>query len=33
MSTHTLHDPATWKVQHLGRRALMGVLPPSRGQI
>jgi len=31
--THTLHDPAAWKVQHLGRYALDGVLPPSHGQV
>ncbi|MGN0063773.1 MAG: SfnB family sulfur acquisition oxidoreductase [Nocardioides sp.] len=31
--THTLHDPAAWKVQHLGRHALDGTLPPSHGQI
>jgi alkylation response protein AidB-like acyl-CoA dehydrogenase len=31
--THTLHDPAAWKVQHLGRFALEGVLPPNHGQI
>ncbi|MFC6152748.1 SfnB family sulfur acquisition oxidoreductase [Nocardioides yefusunii] len=31
--THTLHDPAAWKVQHLGRWAVGGVLPPSSGQI
>lgn len=31
--THTLHDPAAWKVQHLGRYALEGVLPPNHGQI
>ena len=31
--THTLHDPAAWKVQHLGRHALEGVLPPNHGQI
>lgn len=31
--THTLHDPATWKVQHLGRYALDGTLPPSHGQL
>ncbi|MBF4160225.1 SfnB family sulfur acquisition oxidoreductase [Nocardioides acrostichi] len=31
--THTLHDPASWKVQHLGRWAVDGVLPPSHGQL
>ncbi|MFS3129445.1 SfnB family sulfur acquisition oxidoreductase [Nocardioides sp. Bht2] len=31
--THTLHDPATWKVQHLGRYAVDGTLPPNHGQI
>lgn len=31
--THTLHDPASWKVQHLGRYALEGTLPPRHGQI
>ncbi|QCX29057.1 SfnB family sulfur acquisition oxidoreductase [Nocardioides jishulii] len=31
--THTLHDPAAWKIQHLGRHVLDGVLPPSHGQI
>ena len=31
--THTLHDPASWKVQHLGRYALEGILPPNHGQI
>ncbi|UAL30558.1 SfnB family sulfur acquisition oxidoreductase [Nocardioides rotundus] len=31
--THTLHDPAGWKVQHLGRFAVDGVLPPRHGQI
>lgn len=31
--THTLHDPTSWKVQHLGRYALEGTLPPSHGQI
>lgn len=31
--THTLHDPAAWKVQHLGRHALDGTLPPNHGQI
>ena len=31
--THTLHDPASWKVQHLGKYVLDGVLPPNHGQI
>jgi SfnB family sulfur acquisition oxidoreductase len=31
--THTLHDPASWKVQHLGRFAIDGTLPPAHGQI
>lgn len=31
--THTLHDAAGWKVQHLGRFALDGTLPPSSGQL
>lgn len=31
--THTLHDPAAWKVQHLGRHAVDGTLPPNHGQI
>lgn len=31
--THTLHDPAAWKVQHLGRWAVDGVLPPRNGQL
>lgn len=31
--THTLHDPAAWKLQHLGRFALDGTLPPSHGQL
>lgn len=31
--THTLHDPASWKVQHLGRYAIDGTLPPSHGQL
>ena len=31
--THTLHDPAAWKVQHLGRWAVDGSLPPNHGQI
>lgn len=31
--THTLHDPAAWKVQHLGRHALDGTLPPRHGQL
>ncbi len=31
--THTLHDPAAWKVQHLGRWAVDGTAPPRHGQI
>jgi SfnB family sulfur acquisition oxidoreductase len=31
--THTLHDPAAWKVQHLGRWALDGTPPPRHGQL
>ncbi|AZG47744.1 SfnB family sulfur acquisition oxidoreductase [Gordonia insulae] len=31
--THTLHDPASWKVQHLGRWAVEGTLPPRTGQL
>ncbi|GAA4696189.1 SfnB family sulfur acquisition oxidoreductase [Nocardioides conyzicola] len=31
--THTLHDPAAWKVRHLGRHALDGTLPPNHGQL
>lgn len=31
--THTLHDSAAWKVQHLGRWAVEGTLPPNHGQI
>jgi SfnB family sulfur acquisition oxidoreductase len=29
--THTLHDPARWKVQHIGRYVLRGQLPPRNG--
>jgi SfnB family sulfur acquisition oxidoreductase len=31
--THTLHDPARWKLQHIGRWTLNGTPPPSHGQI
>ena len=31
--THTLHDPAAWKVRHLGHWALEGRLPPNHGQL
>jgi SfnB family sulfur acquisition oxidoreductase len=31
--THTLHDPAAWKIQHLGRWAAEGTLPPRHGQL
>jgi SfnB family sulfur acquisition oxidoreductase len=30
--THTLHDPVAWKIQHLGRWAVDGTLPPRHGQ-
>ncbi|MET7905366.1 SfnB family sulfur acquisition oxidoreductase [Streptomyces sp. NPDC005336] len=29
--THTLHDPARWKVQHIGRHVLNGTPPPRHG--
>ncbi|RBQ16291.1 SfnB family sulfur acquisition oxidoreductase [Spongiactinospora rosea] len=29
--THTLHDPARWKVQHVGRWLLSGTPPPRHG--
>ncbi|WP_433429036.1 SfnB family sulfur acquisition oxidoreductase [Nonomuraea sp. CA-141351] len=29
--THTLHDPARWKIQHIGRYVLNGQLPPRHG--
>ncbi|MFF2993682.1 SfnB family sulfur acquisition oxidoreductase [Streptomyces sp. NPDC057950] len=29
--THTLHDPARWKIQHIGRHALNGTEPPRHG--
>ncbi|MEU5765189.1 SfnB family sulfur acquisition oxidoreductase [Streptomyces asoensis] len=29
--THTLHDPARWKIQHIGRFALNGTRPPRHG--
>jgi SfnB family sulfur acquisition oxidoreductase len=29
--THTLHDPARWKTQHIGRYVLNGQLPPRHG--
>ncbi|MEU1196511.1 SfnB family sulfur acquisition oxidoreductase [Streptomyces sp. NPDC005813] len=29
--THTLHDPARWKLQHLGRYVLNGTKPPRHG--
>ncbi|MEZ7124932.1 SfnB family sulfur acquisition oxidoreductase [Nonomuraea sp. AD125B] len=29
--THTLHDPARWKIQHIGRYVLDGKLPPRHG--
>lgn len=31
--THTLHDPAAWKLQHLGRWVVDGTPPPSHGQV
>ncbi len=31
--THTLHDPVAWKIQHLGRWAVDGTLPPRHGQL
>ena len=31
--THTLHDPAAWKVQHLGRHVVDGTPPPNHGQL
>lgn len=31
--TYTLHDPIRWKLQHLGRHALTGQLPPAHGTI
>lgn len=31
--THTLHDPAAWKVQHLGRWVADGTPPPNHGQL
>lgn len=31
--THTLHDPAAWKVQHLGRHVIDGTPPPNHGQL
>lgn len=31
--THTLHDPAEWKIQHLGRWAVDGTPPPNHGQV
>ncbi|WP_406367263.1 SfnB family sulfur acquisition oxidoreductase [Streptomyces sp. NBC_00645] len=29
--THTLHDPARWKIQHIGRYVLSGTKPPRHG--
>ncbi|MFI9169574.1 SfnB family sulfur acquisition oxidoreductase [Streptomyces lincolnensis] len=29
--THTLHDPAHWKIQHIGRYVLNGTKPPRHG--
>jgi SfnB family sulfur acquisition oxidoreductase len=31
--THTLHDAARWKLQHIGRYVLSGTPPPRHGQI
>jgi SfnB family sulfur acquisition oxidoreductase len=31
--THTLHDPAAWKIQHLGRWAVDGTPPANHGQL
>lgn len=31
--THTLHDPAAWKVQHLGHWVVDGTPPPNHGQL
>jgi SfnB family sulfur acquisition oxidoreductase len=31
--TYTVHDPARWKVQHIGRYVLNGVRPPRHGQL
>jgi SfnB family sulfur acquisition oxidoreductase len=31
--THTLHDPAGWKIQRLGQWAVDGTLPPNHGQL
>ncbi|WP_198664433.1 hypothetical protein [Jiangella endophytica] len=31
--THTLHDPATWKLKHLGRWIVDGAEPPNHAQI
>lgn len=31
--THTLHDPAAWKLQHLGRWIIDGTPPPKHGQV
>ncbi|WP_314178520.1 SfnB family sulfur acquisition oxidoreductase [Streptomyces winkii] len=29
--THTLHDPARWKIQHIGRHVVNGTRPPRHG--
>lgn len=29
--THTLHDPARWKLHHIGNWVLNGVAPPNHG--
>jgi alkylation response protein AidB-like acyl-CoA dehydrogenase len=31
--THTLHDATRWKLQHIGRYAVTGTLPPRHGQL
>ncbi|GAA3293756.1 SfnB family sulfur acquisition oxidoreductase [Dactylosporangium vinaceum] len=31
--THTLHDPAAWKIHHLGRWAVEATPPPNHGQV
>lgn len=29
--THSLHDPARWKIHHLGNHLLNGIAPPNTG--
>lgn len=31
--THSLHDPARWKIHHLGNHLLNGTLPPNSGTL